>query len=141
MTIRILLVDDHRMMCEEVKRLLEETADFEVVGTATDGEAAAALARGMAPDVVVLDVVLPKVSGISATRQIKAERPDTQVVGLSVYDDRHFVEGMSDAGASAYVLKDVVFPELPKAIRAVAAGDTYFDARQNTRVIEFDDHR
>ena len=94
MNIRILLADDHRILREGLRSLLAQHPDITVVGEASNGEAAVALARELRPDLVIMDVVMPGMDGISATRQIRAECPDTRVIALSMHSDLHFVSEM-----------------------------------------------
>jgi len=97
-----------------------------VAGEAVDGREAIDLVRSLAPDVVVMDVMMPEMNGIEATRQIVTAFPGIKVLGLSLHDDKQIVDAMRAAGASAYVLKDHPFTELTRAIRAVVAGGSYF---------------
>jgi DNA-binding NarL/FixJ family response regulator len=96
-----------------------------VVGEAADGRAALALSQEMSPDVVIMDVAMPNLNGIEATRRIIASAPSTKVIALSMYVDRRFIQGMLEAGASGYLPKDCAFDELILAIRAVAANQSY----------------
>ena len=98
---------------------------MEVVAEAEDGHAAVELARKFPPDVLIMDIVMPTLNGIEATRQIKIEAPDVKIIALSMYGDSQYVKGMLDAGASAYLLKKSAFEELIQAIRAVTAGQSY----------------
>ena len=123
MSLRVVLVDDHRMMGEGLRALLAREPDIEVIGEASDGETAVEVVRKLAPDVVVMDVGLPGLNGIEATRRIKAERPDVAVIALSVYTNHHFVQRMLAAGAAGYVPKIKTHDELLRAVRAVSAGE------------------
>lgn len=125
--IRILLADDHRLMREGVRTLLEGHDDIEVIGEAADGCRAVELARELSPQVIVMDLAMPRKSGIEATRQIVAELPGVKVIALSMHGDSDHVAGAVGAGASGYLLKDTCCKELMVAIRAVLAGDTYVD--------------
>jgi DNA-binding NarL/FixJ family response regulator len=135
MKVRVLLADDHRLMRAGLRGLLVAEADFDVVGEADDGRRAVALARDLSPDVVVMDVGMPDLNGIEATRQILAERPATRVVALSMHTDRRFVGEMMRAGAVAYLAKDCAYEELVTAIRAVTAGEVYLGRTVSTDVI------
>lgn len=128
-TIRILLTDDHRMMREGLRKLLVEQPGLEVVAEADDGRSAVRLAGEAGAEVAVMDVTMSGLNGIEATRLIKAEHPNVQVVGLSMHADREFVTAMLAAGASAYLLKDCPFGELVTAIRSVAAGGVYLSPK------------
>jgi len=125
MSIKVLLVDDHRIVREGLRSLLEKEADIEVVAEAEDGLVLLGLVQEMLPDIVIMDVAMPNLNGIEATRQIISRVPGTKVLALSMYSDRRFVIGMLSAGASGYLLKDCAFEELTQAIRAVAANRTY----------------
>jgi DNA-binding NarL/FixJ family response regulator len=125
MPLKILLADDHQILRDGLRALLEREEGLEVVGEADDGRKAVRLARDRCPDVVVIDVGMPELNGIEATRQILAERPGTQVVALSVHSDRKSIVGMLRAGARSYLLKDSAFDELVRAIRAAGRGEAY----------------
>src|SRR3954468_4419683 len=129
MSIRILLADDHQMMRQGLKSLLAEQPDFEVVGEAADGRAAVRLAQELSAAVVIMDVTMPGLNGIDATRQLKAEAPDVKVIGLSMHPERQFVLEMLSVGASGYLLKDCPFAELVQAIGAAVAGDVYLSPK------------
>lgn len=122
---RILLVDDHRMMREGLRALLEREGDMDVVGEAADGHEAIAEACALAPDVVVIDISMPGLNGMEATRRILDERPETKVVGLSINADRRYVHALFQAGAVGYLLKNAAASELMHALRTVAAGQHY----------------
>lgn len=121
--IRILLVDDHAMLREGMRNLLEKERDLEVAGEAGDGEEAIDLARQLAPDVALMDIVMPKLSGIGATKRIKEVSPSTAILILSAHEDDAYIIGLLEAGAAGYLLKSARSAELVKAIRAVSAGE------------------
>jgi len=123
-TISVLLADDHVLVRQGTRELLEREGDLEVVGEAGDGEEAVALAVDLRPDVVIMDIAMPKLSGIEATRRIKSAQPDSAVLILSAYDDDQYVFALLEAGAAGYLLKDVPAQELVEAIRAVHAGES-----------------
>ncbi len=125
MVIRILLADDHKIVRDGLRTLIEKEAGLEVAGEADNGRKTLKLAQKIHPHVVVMDVTMPDMNGIDATRKITNEIPGVKVVALSMHSDRRFVLGMLEAGASGYLLKDCAFDELAKAIRSVAAGHTY----------------
>jgi DNA-binding NarL/FixJ family response regulator len=122
--IKILIADDHALVREGMCRILEQEPDLEVVAEAGDGEEAVKLASELKPDVALIDVAMPKLDGIEATRQIKALCPAVAVLVLSAYDDDQFVFGLLEAGAAGYMLKSVRGHEIVGAIRAVHAGES-----------------
>jgi DNA-binding NarL/FixJ family response regulator len=124
-TTRLLIADDHKLMREGLKALIEKDADMEVVGEAEDGATTVSLSRQVSPHVIVMDVSMPDLNGIEATRRILAANPNVKVVGLSGHADQHFVREMLSAGASAYLLKHTAYDELMRAVRAVMKGKKY----------------
>jgi DNA-binding NarL/FixJ family response regulator len=133
---KVLLADDHRIVREGLKSLLQSQADMQVVAEAADGRQAVQMARELAPDVVVMDVAMPQLNGIEATRQIAADEPGMKVVALSMHSDRRYVSEALKAGASGYVLKDGAFEELITAIRAVVSNKVYLSPRVAGVVVE-----
>lgn len=123
---RILLVDDHKIVSDGLVGLLERHPPLKVVGRAHDGRQAVELARELKPDVVIIDIAMPELNGIEATRRIVHESPDIKVIGLSMHADRAFVREMLRAGAKAYLLKESAFDEVITALRAVAGGQAFF---------------
>jgi DNA-binding NarL/FixJ family response regulator len=122
---RILIADDHAAVRRSLTQALELEADVQVVGEAPDGSSAVELARQLSPDVVFMDVVMPSLGGIEATRRIMEQCPGVQVIGLSVHASKAFASRMFQAGASAYVVKDGDVQELLHAVDAVSHGQTY----------------
>jgi NarL family two-component system response regulator LiaR len=122
--IRILIADDHAVVREGTKQIMMREPDLEVVAEAGDGEEAVRMVGTTKPDVVIMDVAMPKIDGISATKQIKSLYPKTAVLVLSAYDDDQFVFSLLEAGAAGYLLKSVRGYELIQAIRAVHAGES-----------------
>ena len=133
---RVLLADDHRIVREGLRSLLADESDIEVVAEADNGRRAIELTDELTPDVVVMDVGMPELNGIEATRRILASRPEAKVIALSMHSDRRFVAEMLKAGASGYLLKDGAFEELVGAIRTVTAGRTYLSPRIANVVVE-----
>ena len=119
----LLLVDDHPLLRQALKDLLRKEDDFEVVAEAGDGEEAVRLATELVPDVVIMDIGIPKLNGLEATRQIKTACPNTAVLVLTVHSDDQYVLGILQAGAAGYLVKSVFGDELVQAIRAVVTGD------------------
>ena len=122
--IRILIADDHAVVREGTRRILERDPDLDVVAEAGDGEEAVRRAGDLRPDVAIMDIAMPKLDGIQATRQIKALYPTIAVLILTAYDDDQFVFSFLEAGAAGYLLKSVRGPELIDAVRAVHAGES-----------------
>ena len=122
--IRVMLADDHVLVREGTRELLEREEDMEVVGEADNGEQAVELATRLEPDVALMDIAMPKLNGIEATKQIKAICPATAVLMLTAYDDDQYVFALLEAGAAGYLLKDVRARDLVDAIRAVNAGES-----------------
>ena len=122
--IRLILADDHAVVRTGTRQLLERQPDFDIVGEASDGEEAVQLTHQLQPDVVVMDVRMPKVSGVEATRRIKTECPAVKVLVLTAHDDDEYVFALLQAGANGYLLKTAEFEELVKAIHTVAAGQS-----------------
>jgi DNA-binding NarL/FixJ family response regulator len=133
--IRILLAEDHKIVREGTRQLLEQTADFCVIGEAGDGEEAVELAGALRPDVVVLDVRMPKMSGIECTKAIKAQQPNIRILILSAHDDDRYVFPLLEAGANGYLLKTSSAAELAQAIRTVHAGETALAPRIASKMV------
>jgi len=125
MSIRVLLADDHTIMRSGLRSLLEKESDMEVVGEADNGRRTVQLARELSPDVVIMDISMPDLNGIEASRQIVSDVPDVKVVALSMHSDEQFVGQMLDSGATGYLLKDCALEELCRAIRVVVANKSY----------------
>ena len=136
MTIKIFIADDHRILREGLRSLIEKMSDVRVVGDAGNGREAVRLVTERRPDVVIMDVNMPDLNGIEATRLLLKELPAVKVIGLSMYSDKRFVAGMLKAGASGYLLKAGAFEELATAIQTVMAGDIYLSPRVTGVVIE-----
>ena len=121
--IRVIIAEDHTFVREATRQLLEQEPDIEIVGEATDGAEAVALADRLNPDVAIVDISMPVMSGIEATERIKAVRPGTAVLILTQYDDDQYIFALLAAGAAGYLLKDVPSTEIVRAVRSVHAGE------------------
>ena len=124
--VRVLVADDHAVVREGIRTVLASTPDFEVIGEASDGAEALAMALELAPDVLVLDLTMPEKSGLDVTAEIRSEREDVRVLILSMHDNPEYVLEAVRAGATGYVLKDAQPDELRAAVRAVHDGGEYF---------------
>jgi DNA-binding NarL/FixJ family response regulator len=122
--ISIIIADDHTVVRKGTRQILEQELDFKVVGEAANGQEAVQLSNDFKPDIAILDVSMPVMDGIEATRQIKAISPDTAVLVLSAYDNDEFVFALLEAGAAGYLLKDVSGEEIAGAVRAIQRGES-----------------
>jgi two-component system response regulator NreC len=136
MSTRILLADDHKIIREGLKALLEKAPDMEVIAEAQDGLTAVRLSQKLKPDVVIMDIGMPDLNGIEATRQILAQYRNIKVVALSMHSDRRFVLQMLEAGASGYLLKDSAFEELISSIHTVMSNHPYLSPKITDVVIK-----
>jgi len=134
--IRIVLADDHRVIRKGLCLLLESTPEFKVVGEASDGREAVALAETHHPDIVVLDIAMPLLNGIDAARQISSKLPHTGIVFLSMHSDEGYVLKALKSGGKAYLLKDSAEYDLINAIRAVHGGKAFFSPAINKMLVE-----
>jgi DNA-binding NarL/FixJ family response regulator len=124
--ITVLLAEDHEIVREGLRKLLEADSDIEVVGTAANGRQAVALTKKLRPDVVVMDIAMPLLNGLEATRQIRAAFPDTKVLILSAHSDDAYIEQVMALGAAGYLIKQTSAHFLSQAIREVQKGSTFF---------------
>lgn len=136
MAIRVLLADDHAVVREGTRQLLEREPDIIVVGEAGDGEEAIRLSQTLQPDVVVMDVRMPGMGGVEATRRIKQQQPDVEVLVLTAHDDDQYVFTLLEAGASGYLLKTAPVKELVKAIHEVHQGQSALDPTVARKVVQ-----
>lgn len=134
--LRVLLADDHKIVREGLTLLVNSQPDMEVVGEADNGRAAIALARELKPDVVVMDVSMPEVNGLEATKKLLRLYPEIKVLTLTRHADDGYLQQLLRAGASGYVLKLSAADELVRAIRAVVAGKTYLDPEMMEHIVE-----
>jgi DNA-binding NarL/FixJ family response regulator len=133
--IKVLLADDHGVIRDGLGRLIEALPDVELAGVAADGEQAVDRARALRPDVVLMDLEMPRLDGIQATRRILEERPETAVLVLTSFSDRPRIMGALEAGACGYLLKDVSSDEVAEGIRAAARGESPLDPRAARTVL------
>jgi DNA-binding NarL/FixJ family response regulator len=133
--IRVLLADDHGVIRDGLGRLIEALPDVELAGVAADGEQAVDRARALRPDVVLMDLEMPRLDGIQATKRILEERPETAVLVLTSFSDRPRIMGALEAGACGYLLKDVSSDEVAEGIRAAARGESPLDPRAARTVL------
>jgi DNA-binding NarL/FixJ family response regulator len=137
--IRILLADDHAVVRQGFRMILSAHSDLEIVGEAGNGREAVELSATLRPDVVVMDVTMPELNGIEATRRLTADNPHIRVVALSMHKDSVYVREILRAGARGYLLKDSVADDLVAAVRAVAGGEGYLSPAVSNAVL--DDYR
>ncbi len=130
------MADDHRIVREGIRTLLERHPDLKVVGEVSNGIEAIEFARDLSPDVVVLDITMPEMNGSEATRQLIDENPNLKIIALSVHSDKDMVTEMLRAGASGYLTKECAFEELVQAIQQVVAGQKYLSMDIKERVAE-----
>lgn len=133
---RVLLAEDHAIV-RQGTRLYLESAGVEIVGEAATGREAVDLTRQFQPDVVVMDIHMPELTGIEATRRIRHDHPDVRILVLTAYDDPAYVHALLDAGADGFVLKTAALPELLNALHDVAAGRVTFTPEQRARAAEY----
>jgi DNA-binding NarL/FixJ family response regulator len=136
MAIGVLLADDHKIVREGLRTLIEKQPDIEVVAEAEDGPTAVRLACELTPQVVIMDISMPGLNGVDATRQILEQSPEVRVIALSMHRDRRFILEMLKAGALGYLLKNCAFEEISHAIRTVAAGGTYLSSTISDIVVK-----
>ncbi len=134
--IRVLICDDHTILREGIRLLLNAQPDIEVVAEAVDGRDAVDKARALKPDVILMDIAMPLLNGLEATKQIRREQPDARVLVLTMYESDEYVSKMLEAGAAGYVLKKVAGSELVYAIRAVSQGEAFLYPSITKRLVE-----
>lgn len=134
--ITVLLADDHPLMREALRNILNKSLDIEIVGEAGDGDKAVELALKLVPDVVIMDIMMPKLNGLEAMQQIKATHPNVAVLVLTIHGDRDHIFGILNAGAAGYLTKTVFGEEVVHAIRAVAAGGTVLSQEVREQIMK-----
>ena len=128
MSITILIAQDHTILREDLRSLIEKQPDMEIICEAEDGRTAVQRVRELLPDVVIMDITMPNLNGVEATRHIINELPQIKVIAVSIHSNKRFVADILGAGANGYVLKECLFDELVPAIQAVAAGQRYLSS-------------
>ncbi len=136
MSIKIIIVDEHKILREGLSTLISKQPNMEIIGEATDGREALEITKKLSPDLILMDVTMPNLNGIEATRKIKSKNPDIEIIALSLHSDRRYVLGMIDAGASGYLLKECAFEELVRAINTVMAKKKYLSPGISDILIE-----
>jgi DNA-binding NarL/FixJ family response regulator len=136
MSIRIILVDDHRIVREGISGILRACPEFDVVAEAGDGKSAIEFTRELLPDVVIMDISLPDMTGIEAAREILGSNPKIKIIALSMHTDTRFVRDMLDSGASGYLLKDCASDELVRAVLLVSTNQIYVSPQIANTVIK-----
>ena len=134
--ITIMLADDHPLLRQALRNVLEKQTDFEIIAEASDGEEAVRLAVELVPNVVIMDIGMPKLNGLEATRQIKAKCPSIAILVLTVHDDSEHVLSILEAGAAGYLTKSVFGEEVIHAVRGVVAGETILAASISQQIIK-----
>jgi two-component system, NarL family, response regulator LiaR len=135
MSIRVVIADDHNIVRKGIRELLTDEGDIAVVGEARTGQEAVDLALALQPDVVVMDINMPELSGVEATRQIRVSAPQVRVLALTAYTDDPYIYGLLDAGASGYILKTAESRDILRAVRSTAAGQSAIDPAVAPRLI------
>jgi DNA-binding NarL/FixJ family response regulator len=133
----IILADDHPVVRKALRNDLEKEADFVVLAEAGDGEEAVRLASQLTPDVVIMDIGMPKLNGVEATRQIKASHPDIIILVLTVYDDIEHILGILEAGADGYLTKNILVEDIIKSIHLIVAGETVMSPQVFKQVLKY----
>jgi len=136
-SINVLLAEDHVITRQGIRRLIEDEKGVKVIGEASDGEEAVQMTTDLKPDIIIMDIAMPKLNGIEATRQIKLISPRTAVLILSAYDDDEYVFALLKVGAAGYLLKNVSGDELARAIRAVYKGEPVLDPIVARKVMNY----
>ena len=135
-SIKILLAEDHAVVRESIREALTRESEFRVVGEASNGDEAVRLARELRPDVILMDIAMPGLNGIEATRQIKSFQPAVSILVLTAYDDEQYIFSVLSAGADGYLLKDVGVSDLVEAIKAVHRGESVLHPNIAKKVLQ-----
>lgn len=135
--IRILIADDHPLLRQALKNVLEKQTDFEVVAEAGDGEEAVKLAGELTPDIVIMDISMPRLNGLEATKQIKVKYPEISVLVLTIHNDNEHILNILQAGAGGYLIKSVYGDEVIHAIRSLYAGETVLSSSVSQQILRY----
>ena len=135
-TIRILLADDHTIVRQGLEKLLEVEPEFRIVGQARNGREAVEMALELTPDVILMDIAMPRLNGIEATRQVKKQLPAAKVVILSMHSHAHYISELFDAGISGYLVKDSTGTDIVDAIHAAVRGETYLSPSISKKLVD-----
>ena len=138
--ISVLIVDDHPLLRQALRSVLEKQPDFRVIAEAGDGQEAVELATRLIPDIVIMDIAMPVMNGIEATKAIKSSLPQIAVLVLTVHNDREHILGILEAGAAGYLIKSVFGDEIINAARAVVAGETVFSTQVFQQILKHVNH-
>ncbi|MBN2639639.1 MAG: response regulator transcription factor [Bacteroidales bacterium] len=125
MSIKILIADDHKLFREGIITLLSEDPEIEIVGQAEDGKQAVEKAKKKQPDILIMDIGMPKINGMEATKILQTEAPDLKVIALTMHSEKHFIKGMLEVGAYGYLFKNCDYDELLQAVKTVYSGKKY----------------
>ncbi len=140
-SLKVFIADDHKIVRDGLRSLFLSESNISLVGEAENGRLAVKRCRKLKPDIVIMDISMPELNGIDATRQILLECPTTKIIALSMYSDRRYVNSMLKAGASGYILKSCAFDELIKAVFAVSKDSTYMSPSiANTLIKDYANH-
>ena len=136
MTLKILIADDHQLFRKGLISLINQNSDYEVISEASNGRIAVRLAKKLSPDIVIMDVNMPELNGIDATRLIRSDSAEIKIIALSMYSDKRFIKEMLKSGSNGYVVKDCAFDELLIAIKTVMAGNIYLSPDVTASIVD-----
>ena len=135
--IRVLIADDHELIRQALRTVIDNEIDMEVIGEAVDGDQAVDLVIKLKPDAVVMDIEMPKVSGVEATRQIKEHVPDAIILVLTVHDSNEYILRILEAGASGYIIKSIISKDIPNAIRLAINGESILSEQMLKKLLQY----